>query len=154
MIKSLGSKLPKKRYTITHLGETLSPEHSLFINLLIPFSLQPAHSALAMTVMLFNPPSSQTASHTLNSWGLTDVRPLRPFSVQDSPQVSTLVTPILSIPVSIFLSDSGKHLPLDKHMLLRTLEVVRRIYVAENARPAVISEMGSVDLTDAILATR
>jgi hypothetical protein len=67
---------------------------------------------------------------------------------------------MLRVPVSCFLSETGEPLPLDKHTLLRTMDVVRELYADEKAKPTVMSwmaqaaELFSGGLVEAALANQ
>jgi hypothetical protein len=115
-----------------------------------------------MMVMFFNPPTSETASHTLNCWGLTDPRYLlrEPYSSRDGYPASAIAAPLLRAPVAAFLSETGELLQLDKNTLLRAMEIMREVYAAEKAKPAVFSWMAQATeifgarVTEAAIANR
>ncbi|KAJ7621281.1 hypothetical protein FB45DRAFT_928857 [Roridomyces roridus] len=95
-----------------------------------------AHAALAMVVVHFNPPSVESAGHTLSNWTMLDVRHRlkEPFSSRHGYTGYGIAPPRFSLPLSLFFSDETL-LPLDKAMLLKLMDDARERYKLQRELP-------------------
>lgn len=90
-----------------------------------------------------NPPSSEFKAHHMNHFSLTDVRSRfkTPYASRDGYPGYALGVSIMRIPVSLFLDEDGKPLPLDKSTLSKTIKAVKGLYDVQKGSPAQISYM-------------
>ncbi|KAJ6465895.1 hypothetical protein C8R47DRAFT_1154402 [Mycena vitilis] len=102
-----------------------------------PYTLtELAHAALAMVVMLENPPSKDAANCSLNNYCMFDGRSrcLRdPHAGKGYPGYA-LLPPMLRLPISLFMTAEGTPLALDKYLLVKTAGEIRSAYAAHRER--------------------
>lgn len=119
--------------------------HSLQVNNVLRLYLCAvvAHAALAMTVIADNPPSMESASSWLGNLHLRNCRELlaEPYSSRDGYTGYALGISQSLLPVSLFLTDRGKPVPLDKQTLVKVMRAIRNDYFNLNALPDPISYM-------------
>ncbi|KAJ8514920.1 hypothetical protein ONZ45_g7610 [Pleurotus djamor] len=105
-----------------------------------------AHAALAMTTVADNPPTSEASTQYLNNLHLRDCRNLlvEPYSSRQGFPGYTLSVGVMRLPVSLFLSQEGNSVPLDKPTLVRVIRQVRDLYAAHAALQDPVNYMGLV----------
>jgi hypothetical protein len=90
-----------------------------------------------------NPPSEADKDLYMSNFSLIDARHrfIDKYASRDGYPGYALGANGIRVPVSLFLSDDGLPLPLDKNMLVKVIKLLRQLYTEQKAMPSQISFM-------------
>jgi hypothetical protein len=96
-----------------------------------------------MVEIYYNPPDARVKDYFMNNFSLVDTRDrlTAQYSSRDGYPGYALGVGVIRVPVSLYVSDEGTPLSLDKDRLVEVVKAVRKLYDGQKASPAHISHL-------------